>query len=56
MATSIPRHADFHAAPRSSPFAAKFTAYGGKREIAHFLLHLYLLQGFFGLFLKFYHL
>jgi len=36
---------DFHAMPWNSPFTAE------KRGTASFLLHLYLIQGFFGFFL-----
>ena len=43
--SSIPRQAHFHAAPRNSPFAARFAAC---RRIARFLLH-YLIKGFLGL-------
>jgi len=50
-ASSIPWHADFHAAPRNSPFATEFAAGRGNRVIACFLLHLYLIQGFLGSFL-----
>jgi len=38
-ASSIPRHMDFHAMPRNSPFAAEFAACCGKSGITHFLLH-----------------
>jgi len=36
MASSIPQHADFHAAPRNSPFASEFAACRGKCGIARF--------------------
>jgi len=44
-ANSIPRHTDFHATPQNSLFAAE------NRGTAHFLLHLYLIQGFWAPFL-----
>jgi len=36
VASSIPQHADFHAVPQNSPFAAEFAVYRGKCGIAHF--------------------
>jgi len=49
--SSIPRHMDFHAAPRNLPLATEFAACCGKMRNCLFLLHLYLIQGYSDYFL-----
>jgi len=50
-ASSILWRADFHAAPRNSPFAMEFAACHGKMRNCPFFGLLYLIQAFLGSFL-----
>jgi len=50
---SIPRHADFHAAPQNSPFATVFAAYSGKMWNCPFFATIISNSSFFGLLFNF---
>ena len=53
QASSIPRHADFHAALQNSPFAAEFSACHGKMRNCPFFATFISNSRFFGLLFNF---